>query len=123
MCRSGVHVGAVKQDPARGGAYEPDDEVEHRGLARAGCADEGDGLAGCHGEAEVAYGGPATVVVRVADVVEGDGAVQRGQLRLALVVLEFGCLARPPSVVAELVRVLRKALSMTTSPGVTPQTP
>jgi hypothetical protein len=31
--------------------------------------------------------------------------------------------ARPANVVVELVRVVRKALSMTTSPGVTPQTP
>ena len=48
--------GAVEQQPARRGADEADDEVEHGRLARAGGADQGDGLPGLDRQVEAGDG-------------------------------------------------------------------
>ena len=45
-------VGAVDQDLPAGRVVEPGDELDQRGLARAGLADQGDGLARLDGEAD-----------------------------------------------------------------------
>ena len=64
-------VHAVQQDRPGGGFVEPAQQADDRGLAAAGEADQGDGLAGADGEVEVLQHRLA-VLVGKADVLEAD---------------------------------------------------
>jgi hypothetical protein len=64
---------AVDEDTARLRVEDPVQQRQRRRLARAGGADEGDGVAGLRHEGQVEDGG-ALAVIGEGDVLEGDGA-------------------------------------------------
>ena len=48
-----AHIDIIDQDGAESRVIEPDDQVDQRGLARAGQADDADGLAGLSDQADI----------------------------------------------------------------------
>lgn len=74
-----AYVGAVGQDPAAGRVVEPGDQLDQGGLARAGLADERDGLSGGDGQGDAGEG-LLLVAVGEVDVLEGDLAAQPAHL-------------------------------------------
>ena len=58
----GVDATAADGDGARGRPVEAGDQVQQRGLPAAGRPEDGDGLAGGHGQRDVVQGGRAVVV-------------------------------------------------------------
>src|SRR5207247_4707995 len=74
-----AHVVAIDQHLATAHVVEARDQVGDGGLARAGGADEGDGLPGFDLEAHVLDDRPARVI-RAADVFERDVAADRRKL-------------------------------------------
>nr|WP_239163312.1 hypothetical protein [Actinoplanes rishiriensis] len=87
-----LHVGAVQQDPAGARADEAEHQVEHRGLAGAGRADEGHRLAGTYVQVDAGQRVPGGARMPVGDLGQGDPAGDPVHPALALVVLQVGFL-------------------------------
>src|SRR5581483_1037856 len=80
-------IDAVDEDAARGGVVEPRDEVDERGLAAAGGADQGDGLAGLDPDADTVERLAAGAQVRERDLLELEPPARAPERALAGVVL------------------------------------